>query len=280
MKQTFGGCSRQMGFKKLIIISAILLTFSLPSLSETAAQPLLAPDRAMDIPVYSYRVINVYPHDRQASTQGLIYCDGFLYESTGRNGKSALRRVRLETGKVLEQHRLAREYFGEGLTDWGENLFQVTWQSNVGFVYDKATLRVKRTFHYPGEGWGLAHDQTRLIMSDGTATLRFFDPDTLKETGRLTVREGHLPLEYLNELEFIRGEIYANVWETDKIARISPYTGQVTGWIDLHGLLPGIDKMIRVGVLNGIAYDSRKNRLFVTGKLWPKLFEIVLVGRE
>ena len=150
----------------------------------------------------------------------------------------------------------------------------------MGFVYEKATLKVKRTFHYPGEGWGLAHDQTRLIMSDGTATLRFFDPDTLKETGRLTVREGHLPLEYLNELEFIRGEIYANVWETDKIARISPQTGQVTAWIDLHGLLPGIDKMIRVGVLNGIAYDSRKNRLFVTGKLWPKLFEIVLVGRD
>ena len=166
------------------------------------------------------------------------------------------------------------------MTAWGDDLLQLTWKSNVGFVYDKATLRVKRTFHYAGEGWGLTHDQTRLIMSDGSATLRFLDPETFQETGRVTVREGQLPLQWLNELEFVRGEIYANIWETDRIARISAYTGQVTGWIDLHGLLPEIDRMIRVGVLNGIAYDSGKNRLFVTGKLWPKLFEIVLVGRE
>jgi len=269
-----------MGFRTFSIISATALTGLLLSFPDTAAQPLHAQEISRGTPNYTYRVVNVYPHDRRASTQGLIYSDGFLYESTGGHGRSSLRKLRLETGEVLQQHPLAWEHFGEGMSEWGDDLVQLTWRSNVGFVYDKATLRVKRTFHYPGEGWGLTHDQTRLIMSDGSATLRFLDPETFRETGRLTVREDHLPLQWLNELEFVRGEIYANVWETDRIARISAYTGQVTGWIDLNGLLPEIDRMIRVGVLNGIAYDSRKNRLFVTGKLWPKLFEIVLVGRE
>jgi glutaminyl-peptide cyclotransferase len=229
---------------------------------------------------YGYRVVNVYPHDRQAYTQGLIWCDGFLYESTGLNGASGIRRVRLETGRVIEQHSLDRQYFGEGITEWEGRLLQLTWNSNLGFIYDRSGLRVTGTFHYPGEGWGLTHDQNRLIMSDGTSILRFLDPRTLRETARLSVRDGDVPLADLNELEFIRGEIFANIYRTDRIARISPRTGRVTGWVDLGGLLTAVDKLIPVDVLNGIAYDERRNRLFVTGKLWPKLFEIELIRRR
>jgi glutamine cyclotransferase len=230
--------------------------------------------------LYGYRVVNVYPHDRQAYTQGLIWCDGFLYESTGLHGASSIRRVRLETGRVLEQHSLDRQYFGEGLTEWEGRLLQLTWNSNLGFIYDRSSLKVTGTFPYPGEGWGLTHDQNRLIMSDGTSVLRFLDPRTLRETGRLAVRDGDVPLADLNELEFVRGEIFANVYRTDRIARISPRTGRVTGWVDLGGLLPAVERLIPVDVLNGIAYDARRNRLFVTGKLWPKLFEIELIRRR
>jgi glutamine cyclotransferase len=230
-------------------------------------------------PVYGYRVVRVYPHDRQAFTQGLIWCDGFLYEGTGLNGASSLRKVCLETGRVVEQRLLSRQYFGEGITEWGGRLLQLTWRSNLGFIYDRSNLKLQGTFHYPGEGWGLTHDRDRLIMSDGTASLRFLDPRTLRETGRLNVQNNGVPLANLNELEFVQGEIYANVYTTDWIVRISPQTGTVTGWIDLRGLLSEVDRWIPVDVLNGIAYDAQGKRLFVTGKLWPKLFEIEIFRR-
>lgn len=252
----------------------------LPGMGRPEARPSSAGPMQAALPVYGYRVVNVYPHDRQAYTQGLIWCDGFLYEGTGLNGASSLRKVRLESGRVVEQRSLERQYFGEGITEWGGRLLQLTWNSQVGFIYDRAGLKPRGTFSYPGEGWGLTHDKNRLIMSDGTATLRFLDPKTLRETGRLSVHSNGAPLPGLNELEFVRGEIFANVYRTDRIARISPQTGAVTGWIDLRGLLPEADRLIPVDVLNGIAYDADRNRLFVTGKLWPKLFEIELFRRQ
>lgn len=234
---------------------------------------------AAQIPVYGYQIVRTYPHDPQAFTQGLVYRDGFLYEGTGLNGRSTLRKVRLETGEVLEQHALADQYFGEGITDWGDSLLQVTWQSKLGFVYDMQTLGLRRTFAYEGEGWGLTHDQSTLILSDGTAQLRFFDPVSFELIGGYTVRDGGAPVANLNELEYVRGEIYANVWQTDRVVKILPSTGQVTGWIDLSGLLSAPDRRAPVDALNGIAYDAQQDRLFVTGKLWPKLFEIKLVQR-
>ena len=233
-----------------------------------------------DPPVsYGYRVVNVYPHDPQAFTQGLIYKDGFLFESTGLNGRSTLRKVRLEDGRVVQQHTIDPQHFAEGLTDWGPRLLQITWHSNLGFVYDIATFDVQRTFSYIGEGWGLTHDQSRLIMSDGTEHLRFFDPATLQEVGRLMVTDGDRTVQSLNELEFVKGAIYANVWRTDEIVMINPQTGRVTGRINLRGLLPAADRAMPVDVLNGVAYDTERDRLFVTGKLWPKLFEIRLARR-
>jgi glutamine cyclotransferase len=225
----------------------------------------------------SYRVVHSYPHDSGAFTQGLIYLDGHLYESTGLNGKSSLRAEDLETGSILSFHDVPRQYFAEGLTDWGNTLVQLTWETHVAFVYDRATFHLLRTFHFDGEGWGLTHDGKSLILSDGTATLRFLDPSTFKETRRITVQDHGKPVLQLNELEFIHGEIYANIWHEDRIARISPATGKVIGWIDLAGLLPANQRSSTEAVLNGIAYDAAHDRLFVTGKLWPKIFEIKVV---
>ena len=264
----------------LAVISIAALICLLPGLVRAETGPSSAGRKPIALPVYGYRVVNVYPHDRQAFTQGLIWCGGFLYEGTGLNGASSLRKVRLETGRVVQQHSLDRQHFGEGIAEWGGRLLQLTWRSNTGFIYDRSNLKVRGTFSYPGEGWGLTHDRNRLIMSDGTAALRFLDPKTLRETGRLNVRYGEAPLADLNELEYVQGEIYANVYRTDWIARISPQTGAVTGWIVLRGLLPETDQLIPVDVLNGIAYDAGGKRLFVTGKLWPKLFEIQLFRRE
>lgn len=229
------------------------------------------------IPRYSYRVVNTYPHDRGAFTEGLQYVDGALYEGTGLNGKSELRRVALESGEVQQRCRLPEGFFGEGVTVLGDTIYQLTWQNYVGFVYDKASFTWQRSFTYPTEGWGLTHDDRRLIMSDGTATIHFLDAATLAETGHIDVYDDHGPVVRLNELEYVRGEIYANVWQTDQIARIDPQSGQVLGWIDLSGLLSAEDRRQPVNVLNGIAYDAAQNRLFVTGKLWPKLFQIELV---
>jgi glutaminyl-peptide cyclotransferase len=229
------------------------------------------------IPVDGYQIINTYPHDPSAFTQGLVYVDGHLYESTGREGHSSIRMVDLSTGWVLKEYDLTPDYFGEGLTDWGNNLIQLTWTSGVAFEYDRSTFTLRRTFHYAGEGWGLTHDSTALIMSDGSPNLRFLDPNSFREIRRLTVRDDKGPVQNLNELEYVHGEIYANIWHSDRIARISPRTGRVLGWIDLTGLLKPGDVSDPEAVLNGIAYDAKDDRLFVTGKLWPKLFEVKIV---
>jgi glutamine cyclotransferase len=235
-----------------------------------------APPAAVPAPVAGYRVVRVFPHDPQAFTQGLTFADGVLYEGTGLNGQSSIRKVRLENGEVLQIQKLEAQYFGEGITILDSRLFALTWQSGVGFIYDRKSLTRAGTFTYRGEGWGLTTDGARLIMSDGTAYLRFLDKGTQKETGRIQVRDGRTPVLNLNELEFVKGEVLANVWQTDRIARIAPATGRVIGWIDLGGLLNPREAQA-VDVLNGIAYDASGDRLFVTGKLWPKLFEIAIV---
>jgi glutaminyl-peptide cyclotransferase len=223
----------------------------------------------------TYNVVHTYPHDPAAFTQGLIYVDGRLYESTGLNVRSSLRMVDLNTGKVLQKYDVPAEYFGEGLTDWGSNLVQLTWKAQKGFVYDRFSFSLLRTFEYEGEGWGLAHDRTQLIMSDGTAYLRFLDPKSFRETRRIHVTdEAGQEIENLNELEYIHGEIYANIWGSSIIVRISPRSGKVLGQIDLTGIIDKRELRDRGAVLNGIAYDATGDRLFVTGKLWPKLFEI------
>ncbi len=228
------------------------------------------------LPVYGYTVVNTYPHDKDAFTQGLQYADGFLYEGTGLNGRSSIRKVELHTGKVLQRRALSPAHFGEGITIWKTDLIQLTWQSGLAFVYDVNTFEPRRTFTYRGEGWGLTHDDAGLIMSDGTDTLRFLDPATFTERRKLRVTANGAAVRDLNELEIVKGELLANVWMTDRIARIDPNTGRVTGWIDLSGLLPARERVSSDQILNGIAYDAKGDRLFVTGKLWPKLFEIRL----
>lgn len=231
-----------------------------------------------EVPSYGYRVLAAYPHDRAAFTEGLVFEDGFLYEGTGLNESSSLRKVALETGAILQRRDLPAEIFGEGITIYRGRIIQLTWQSHVGFLYDKESFELIREFSYPMEGWGIAHDERHLIVSDGTATLHFLDPETFEEIGRIEVHDHHGKVSDLNELEYIKGEIYANVWQTNRIARISPVTGKVTGWIDLQGLLRPKDCENPVDVLNGIAYDAEHDRLFVTGKFWPRLFQIDLVA--
>ncbi|MGA2537735.1 MAG: glutaminyl-peptide cyclotransferase [Terracidiphilus sp.] len=222
----------------------------------------------------TYQVVHTYPHDAQAFTQGLIYLDGHLYESTGLVGSSSLRMEDLETGRILQFHEVPSPLFAEGLTDWGSTLIQLTWQNHSVLVYDRLTFRLLRTLPYPREGWGLTEDGTHLIASDGTATLHFLDPETMREIRKVKVTDHGAPVTRLNELEYIHGQVYANIWYTDRIARISPANGKVLGWIDLTGLLPKEARSSPGAVLNGIAYDAAHDRLFVTGKLWPKLFEI------
>jgi glutamine cyclotransferase len=226
---------------------------------------------------YGFRVIHVYPHDASAFTQGLEYRGGYLYEGTGLPGRSTLRKENLETGETLAEVRLAPEFFGEGVTVINERILQLTWQSHIGFVYDQATFRKLRTFDFTGEGWGLTNDGHTIYMTDGTAQIRCLDPLTLIETRRITVHDGSTPVTELNELEWVRGEIYSNVWHSWRIARIAPATGSVVGWIDLSGIISPDELHDPEAVLNGIAYDAMGDRLFVTGKLWPKLFEIKLV---
>lgn len=234
---------------------------------------LFAP-AACSAPVQTARVLRSYPHDPAAFTQGLVFADGHLYESTGLRGHSSLRMVNLETGRPEQELAVPGEYFAEGLTAWRSTLIQLTWQAHVAFVYDRFSFRRLRTMNYPWEGWGLTGDGTSLILSDGTPTLRFLDPETMKLRRSITVTDRGKQIGQLNELEYVRGEIYANVWHSDRIARIDPATGMVRAWIDLSGLLPDSEKSTPEAVLNGIAYDAAHDRLFVTGKLWPKLFEI------
>jgi glutaminyl-peptide cyclotransferase len=236
------------------------------------------------VPEYTYVVVHAYPHDRSAFTEGLFFLNGFLYESTGLEGQSTLRKIRLETGEVVQRHDLPSQYFGEGIVHWKDRIIQLTYTTQIGFVYKRATFAPLRQFSYPGQGWALTQDGTHIYMSDGTPQIRVWDPESLREIRRITVTDQGRPLPNVNELEWVKGEIYANIWLSDRIARIDPASGRVVGWIDLTGLLP-LNERISGGpqatdVLNGIAYDRRRDRLFVTGKRWPKLFEIRLVPKR
>ncbi len=238
------------------------------------AYSLVNPQNPEATPADGYEIINTYPHDSGAFTQGLVFIDGELYEGTGLYGQSSLRRVDLETGDILQEYNLPDNYFGEGVTVYGDKIIQLTWTSNIGFVYNRDNFDILQEFSYPTQGWGLTHDGEQLIMSDGTSTLYFLDPENFEEVDTIEVRDnaGNL-VTRLNELEYINGEIYANIWQTDYIARISPQTEKVAGWIHLKGLLTP-EEEASADVLNGIAYDAARDRLFVTGKYWPKLFEI------
>jgi glutaminyl-peptide cyclotransferase len=249
----------------------LLFTFAI--LTACSASP--APEAsAASLPTYSYRIEKVFPHDPSAFTQGLLYSDGYLYESTGNFGTSTIRQVRIEDGAVVRSVALPNDIFGEGLADWGDELISITWRHGVGYRWDRASFRRTAQFNYPGEGWGLTDDGERLIMSDGTPELRFLDPATFRELGRVTVTLNGQPLRNLNELEYVKGEVFANIWLTDYIARIDPATGEVKGLIDLTGIANSIERRTSNDVLNGIAYDEAGDRLFVTGKNWPSLFQI------
>ncbi len=227
-------------------------------------------------PTQMYSLVRSFPHDPNAYCQGLVFHDGFLYEGTGNYGESTLRKVELETGKVVQQHKLDDQLFGEGITIWEKQIIQLTWKSRQAIMYDLATFQEQQRFAYRGEGWGLTHDGQSLIMSDGTSTLRFLDPKTFEVQRQLVVRDGNRRISNLNELEYVEGEIYANIWYDDRIARISPSTGKVIAWLDLSRLYPRAQRPHRDAVLNGIAYDQQQRRLFVTGKDWPQLYELRL----
>jgi glutamine cyclotransferase len=230
-------------------------------------------------PIYDAEVVHIYPHDASAFTEGLFYLNGFLYESTGLEEHSTIRKVRLETGEVVQQIGIPKQYFGEGIVNWRGHLVSLTWKTQIGFVFDLKTFKLQREFHYEGEGWALTHNDKQIIMSDGTPQLRFLDPNTLKETWRVQVTLDGKALQNVNELEWVKGEIFANVWQTNWIVRIDPKSGRVMGAINCAGLLKPADVVAgHTDVLNGIAYDAEHDRLFITGKNWPKLFEIRLRG--
>jgi glutaminyl-peptide cyclotransferase len=260
------------------------LLFALP-LFACACAPT-APAPAAAVPEYSVEVVHEFPHDANAFTEGLLIHNGALYESTGLEGMSNIRKLKLETGQELQRTDLPPTYFGEGIVIWpgkdgkSAKLIQLTYKTRVGFVYDLAKMTMERRFEYPGEGWAMTHDGKRIIMSDGTPQLRFWDPETLAEQGRVTVTDNGKPLADVNELEYVKGEIYANVWQTDRIARIDPKTGRVVGWIDAGSILQPEDRNGNEDVLNGIAYDAATDRLFVTGKRWSKIYEIKLVKKR
>jgi glutaminyl-peptide cyclotransferase len=247
------------------LVGGVAFTFALSSLAFAAAAP-----------VSGYQIVARFPHSTESYTEGFFYLDGLFYEGTGLEGHSALMVIQPETGKVLQKVDLPPQYFGEGIVDWGANVYEWTWQSHICFVYDRFSLRIVKQLTYSGEGWGMTRTAKEIITSDGSATLRFRDPATFKETHHLVVTDDGQPVKQLNELEYIKGEIYANIWHSDRIARISPRDGHVIGWIDLTGLLPPGEKVNDESVLNGIAYDARHDRLFVTGKQWPAVFEIKL----
>ena len=253
-----------------------------PAASDTKSS---APDSTSSTPsartpVYVADIVQEWPHDRGAFTQGLVWHEGRLFESTGQVGQSSIREVELQTGRVIRKRDVPKPYFGEGIVILGDNMYELTWEQETAFVYDWKTFAPKGQFKYTGQGWGLATDGTSLIMSDGTAMIRFRDPTTFAVKDSITVKDHGQPVAKLNELEWVKGEIWANVWESDQIARINPKTGDVTGWIDLKGILPSLDRTGSEDVLNGIAYDAAQDRLFVTGKYWPKLYEIKLKQRS
>jgi glutamine cyclotransferase len=230
-------------------------------------------------PTLGYKIVARYPHSTESYTEGFLFLDGLFYEGIGLEGHSGLLAIEPETGKPVQKREMAPQYFGEGIVDWGPNIYQWTWKSQICFVYDRFSLRPVKQLGYDGEGWGMTRTATELITSDGSSTLRFRDPATFKENHHIVVKDGAKMIDELNELEFIKGEIYANVWHQDVIARINPRDGHVIAWIDLSELLPA-DQMVNAeSVLNGIAYDARHDRLFVTGKQWPTVFEIKVVPR-
>jgi glutaminyl-peptide cyclotransferase len=248
------------------------------STTEEQQQNPIVPVR---VPTYRVEVVNAYPHDGTAFTQGLVYHQGQLYESTGLERQSSLRRVELETGRVLRKVDILPQYFGEGLVLFNNKFIQLTWVHGIALQYDFNSFEQTGSFRYSGEGWGITHDGQQLIMSDGTADIRFLDPTNFQEKRRVTVTDNGRPINRLNELEYVKGEIWANVWYTDRIVRIQPATGNVVGWIDLAGLLnPADNPNGRADVLNGIAYDAERDRIFITGKLWPKLFEIRVIEQK
>ncbi|MDD5701149.1 MAG: glutaminyl-peptide cyclotransferase [Dehalococcoidales bacterium] len=240
--------------------------------SGTAVEP--SPEKIF----YTFRIVDVYPHQADAFTQGLVFQDDILYEGTGLQGKSSLRKVELETGRVLHRYDLPDAYFGEGITIFQDIIIQLTWKSGKGFIYNKNDFNLLGEFTYPTEGWGITHNGKTLFMSDGTSTIYFLDPLNLQAIGSIEVHDDGVPVDRLNELEYINGRIYSNIWQTDSIAIINPEDGAVTGWIDLAGLLQSQDYSGPADVLNGIAYDAQGDRLFVTGKLWPYLFEIEIMA--
>jgi glutaminyl-peptide cyclotransferase len=255
------------------------LFFAIVALGHASAVHTNGAAKLIGTPQFGVRVVHTYPHDRTSFTQGLEFRGGFLYEGTGLNGQSKVRQVELQTGKVLREIAIPPQYFGEGITVLNGRILELTWKAQTGFIYDQSTFRLLRTFAYTGEGWGLTNDGTHIYMSDGSAQIRSWDPMTLQEQRRITVHDGARTIDNLNELEWVRGEIYANVWQTDRIARISPSDGRVVGWIDAANLLSPADMQDQPDVLNGIAYDSMGDRLFITGKLWPKLFEVRLIAK-
>jgi glutamine cyclotransferase len=270
---------------KMIFCVASLLVFAACKSGDLVSSQAQTPQTTQmtvpaRVPTFTYEVVNTYPHDPNAFTQGLVFHQGLLYESTGLNGASSLRRVELETGRVLKKIDVPSVYFAEGLALFNGRLYQLTWQSQQGFVYDLDSFNLLRVFSYTGEGWGLTHDGRSLIMSDGTDRIRFLNPDTFAVERVIPVQDNGRKITQLNELEYIKGEIYANIWYSDRVARIDPQSGRVTAWINLSGLLSPEDHARPVDVLNGIAYDAASDRLFVTGKLWPKLFEIRLKQRR
>ncbi|MCX5997710.1 MAG: glutaminyl-peptide cyclotransferase [Chloroflexi bacterium] len=237
-----------------------------------------APAKSQPVPVYTYKIVNTFPHDPAAYTQGLAFDSGILYEGTGGYGSSAIRKVDLESGGVLKEYKLPAGYFGEGITLYKDTLIQLTWKSHTGFVYDRNSFNLLREFSYPTEGWGITYDGNHIIMSDGTSDLYFLNPENFNTTGHVEVHDENGSVDRINELEYIDGRIFANVWTTDKIVIIDPGDGSVSGWVDLSGLLEKGHFNNSVDILNGIAYDTKSNRMFVTGKLWPLLFEIVMVA--
>src|SRR6266567_1681598 len=258
---------------------ASVLSFRALALGSVLIASFLDADSVAAAPVSGYKVVAKYPHSTDSYTEGLLYLNGLFYEGTGLKGHSALVAIQPETGEPVQRLDLAPQYFGEGIVDWGPNIYEWTWQSHVCFVYDRFSLQTIKQFTYTGEGWGMTRTTKELITSDGTATLRFRDPNTFRETRHVLVKDGTKIINQLNELEFIKGEIYANVWHSDMIARISPLDGHVIAWIDLAGLLPSNQRIDAEWVLNGIAYDPQHDRIFVTGKRWPAVFEIEVVRR-
>lgn len=253
---------------------------ALSFLSENRSAPQPAHVKTSTIPQYHYRITAVYPHDPQAFTQGLVYTNGYLYESTGLYGRSSLRKVELKTGKIIQYRKLPDKHFGEGIALINNEIYQLTWKARTGYRYNAETFELIAEFSYPTEGWGLTYNGESVILSDGTPVVYFYNPQTFTELRRITVTDDRGPVRYINELEYIQGEIFANVWQTDYIVRIDPHSGKVTGRIDLSALRKSLPMAHKIDVLNGIAYNPETQKLLVTGKLWPKLFEIKLTDKE